>query len=159
MRINLMNNFQSFKVNFGELKLSETGNWDADYLNEFVHNKEVLKFVKYYHEAGIDIMADGHGKTGIGLYGKNKNNKDIFYYGIYGSKDNLKNFYALDAIKEIAKTTKEKFESIPRIEDANKFVEMFNTALKIYTEWKSDIAKENEETFADRYISSLKKQN
>ena len=46
MRINLMNNFQSFKVNFGELKLSETGNWDADYLNEFVHNKEVLKFVK-----------------------------------------------------------------------------------------------------------------
>lgn len=133
MRINTINNTQFTKNSFGQLKIGDKNNWDADYLHDFVHNIEVLKFVKYCDDQGIDVYADGHDKSGIGLYGKNKNNEDKFFYGIYGPKEVLKDFDAIKVINSIAKTTQEKLRNISKIKEAEKFVNMFNEILKSHS--------------------------
>lgn len=145
MRINSVNNVLTSKTNFGQLILRKDSDLDGDYIQDFVHNKEVLKFVKYYHEKGIDIEVDGHGKGGLALFGKNKNKENEFFYGIFGRKDELKNFNAQKAITEIAQTAKEKLESIPKLKEAEKFVEMFNTALKIFSDNATDTSAQTEE--------------
>jgi uncharacterized YceG family protein len=105
-----MNNAQLTRPNFGKLVLRENSNFDETYLSDFVHNTEVLKFVKYFDDCGIDVEVDGHGKSGMALYGKDKNGNEKFFYGLYGSKDQLKDFKAMNVVNEIIKTAKQAME-------------------------------------------------
>ena len=157
MRINPMNNVQLTRPNFGKLVLRENSNFDEAYLSDFVHNTEVLKFVKYFDDCGIDVEVDGHGKSGMALYGKDKNGNEKFFYGLYGSKDRLKDFKAMNVVNEIIKTAKEKIAAIPKMEEAHNFVELFNRALEINAEKMASNNFANETQFEKKILSQLKK--
>ena len=119
---NYNTNFQALKINSPEL-------WDGKILQEFVHNTEVQKFVKYWHEQGIDIMANEQHKLGIALWEDSKK-PDRFLVGIHYRTDGLKNFKATEAIAKIKQEAKEKIESSPLIIEAQEFVLKFNKALE-----------------------------
>jgi hypothetical protein len=118
----------NYNFNFQALKISNAETWNGKVLNEFVHNFEVQKFVKFWHDQGIDIIASQQGKIGIAM--KEASTKpDSFLIGIYNHNGGIKNFNAAEAISQIKNETKEKIENLPLISQAQEFVSLFNKAL------------------------------
>ena len=59
MRINAIQNNTNSDISFKSLiiKNVKCGFWDPELLTDFVNNKEVRKYVTYFHNKGIDITA------------------------------------------------------------------------------------------------------
>ena len=115
-------------TSFQSLKINTPNSWDGKLLQEFVHNIEVQKFVKYWHDKGINIVASGQGKLGIAMY-EESSEPDRFFIGIYKHSGGVKEFKAVDAISQILQESKEKVENMPLIKKAEEFVAIFNKAL------------------------------
>ena len=124
MNVTPINNSPEFRA----LKINSASSWDGKLLNDFVHNFEVQKFVKYWHDKGVDIVASGQGKSGIAMH-EDSLNPDRFFVGIYSHSGGLKNFNAADAIAQITQESKEKIENLPLIKNAQDFVAKFNKFL------------------------------
>jgi len=145
---------------FRALKISDTSSWDAKLMQEFVRNTEVQKFVKYWHDKGVDIIASGHGKSGIAMR-EDSSKPERFFVGIYSGLGGVRDFNAAKAIAEVIQETKEKIEGFPLIQDAQDFVTKFNRALNINSAWqKAGSAKNDAEfykAFVDELLGSAKK--
>ena len=129
-------------------------------MQEFVRNTEVQKFVKYWHDKGVDIIASGHGKSGIAMR-EDSSKPERFFVGIYSGLGGVRDFNAAKAIAEVIQETKEKIEGFPLIQDAQDFVTKFNRALNINSAWqKAGSAKNDAEfykAFVDELLGSAKK--
>ena len=118
----------NYNTSFQTLKIDTPKSWDGKLLQEFVHNFEVQKFVKYWHDKGINIIASQQGKFGIAMR-EDSLKSDRFLVGIFGHEGGLKNFKAIDKISQITQEAENKIENSPLIKQAEKFVLMFNKAL------------------------------
>jgi len=118
----------NYNTSFQTLKIDTPKSWDGKLLQEFVHNFEVQKFVKYWHDKGINIIASQQGKFGIAMR-EDSLKSDRFLVGIFGHEGGLKNFKAIDKISQITQESENKIENSPLIKQAEKFVLMFNKAL------------------------------
>jgi len=154
MRISSVSNNENVKSNFKALKLADINSWDGKLMQEFVQNIEVQKFVKYWHDKGVDVVASGHGKSGISLV-EDSSKPNRFFYGIYSHNGGVKNFDALEAIAQITKETKETIENIPLIQDAQDFVSKFNRALNINSAWQKASKEKNDADFYQAFINEL----
>jgi hypothetical protein len=120
--------YNNHNPNFQALKISTVDSWDGKLLNEFVHNFEVQKFVKFWHDQGIDIAASQQGLNGIALC-EDSMKANRFLIGIFEHNGGLKKFNAIEAISQIKNETSEKIKNSQLINQAEEFVSMFNKAL------------------------------
>ena len=126
MKVQSVQSSRVSRQNFGALFIAKRGVWEPETLKRFVQNKEIQKFVKYFHDKGIDVNAVGTGKIGIALWLVNKNTD--YCYPITG-EDPVGKFNAEKAIKEIADEIKMKLDFESARDEVQKFVEKFNKAL------------------------------
>ena len=139
---------------FRALKISDTNSWDAKLMQEFVQNAEVQKFVKYWHDKGVDIIASGHGKSGIAMH-EDSSKPERFFVGIYSGLDGVRDFNAAKAIAEVVQETKEKIEGLPLIQEAQDFVAKFNRALNINSAWQKAGSAKNDAEFYKAFVDEL----
>ena len=115
-------------TSFQSLKISAPNSWNGKLLQKFVHNIEVQKFVKYWHDNGVDIIASQQGELGIAMC-KDSAESDRFMVAIFEHTGGLKNFKAAESISQIVQESKEKIDNMPLVKKAEEFVALFNNAL------------------------------